>query len=178
MYALSTGCTLLLSGSMSDAVGSREIFLIGCFVQSVFSLGCGLALTGPQLVLARIVSGIATSFCLPSAMSLISENIPSGKMRNLAFAFMGGGQPIGFGLGIVIGGVLGDTIGWRWGFHTAAIANTLVFLLSMWQLPKRLTSRDDMWNRVIFGIDWFGAVTASAVLGVLSFALEYAALAC
>lgn len=37
---------------------------------------------------------------------------------------MAGGQPIGFGVGILVGGILTDTIGWRWGFYTAAIANT------------------------------------------------------
>lgn len=35
MYALSTGCTLLIFGAVSDAVGSRLIFLLGCFLQKM-----------------------------------------------------------------------------------------------------------------------------------------------
>ncbi|KAE8146900.1 major facilitator superfamily domain-containing protein [Aspergillus avenaceus] len=170
MYALATGCTLLISGAISDAVGSRPIFLIGCFLQSIFSMACGVAATGLQLILFRIISGIATSLCLPSAMSLISENFPAGKLRNLAFAFMGGGQPIGFGVGVLFGGIFTDTVGWRWGFHSAAIANTLAFLLSWTQLPRR--HKTVSWHMLGYGIDWIGAIAASTALGLLSYALS------
>ncbi|CAI7666496.1 unnamed protein product [Penicillium palitans] len=78
--------------------------------------------------------------CLPSAVSIVSENFSPGKLRNLAFSFIGGGQPIGFGLGMLMGGVCADTIGWRWGFHSAAIANRIAFLLSWWQLPQNTSS--------------------------------------
>ncbi|KAJ5184125.1 major facilitator superfamily domain-containing protein [Penicillium capsulatum] len=171
MYALATGCTLLISGAVSDAVGSRTVFLLGCFLQSIFCMACGLAQNGLQLILFRIVSGLATSLCLPSAMSIISENFPAGKLRNLAFACMGGGQPVGFGVGILLGGIFADTVGWRWGFHSAAIANTLAVLLSWWFLPRRAESRVS-WHMLVFGIDWIGAVLASAALGLLSYALS------
>lgn len=171
MYALATGCTLLISGAVSDVVGSRTIFLLGCFLQSIFCMACGLSQDGLQLILFRIVSGLATSFCLPSAMSIISENFPAGKLRNLAFAFMGGGQPVGFGVGVLLGGVFADTVGWRWGFHSAAIANTLAFVLSWWFLPNKKDVAIS-WNALVFGIDWMGALIASAALGLFSYALS------
>jgi MFS family permease len=172
MYALSTGCTLLLSGSISDVVGSIPVFLWGCFLQSIFCLACGIAQTGTQLIVFRIISGLATSLCLPSAMSIITENFGPGKLRNLAFAFMGGGQPIGFGVGVIAGGLFADTIGWEWGFHTAAIVNTIVFLLSLWQLPRKKDQNKSIpWHKLAFGIDWIGALTASVALGLFSYAL-------
>ncbi|EPS34800.1 hypothetical protein PDE_09764 [Penicillium oxalicum 114-2] len=170
MYALATGCTLLVFGAMSDAVGSRLIFLLGCFIQSIFCMACGLAADGTQFIAFRAVSGLATAMCLPSAVSIISENFPPGKLRNLAFSFMGGGQPVGFGVGILIGGVCADTIGWRWGFYTAAIANTVAFLLSWWQLPQGRQTRIN-WDMLFFGIDWVGAIVISVALGLLSWAL-------
>ena len=170
MYALATGCTLLIFGAVSDAVGSRLIFLLGCFFQSIFCMACGLADNSTQLIVFRVISGLATAMCLPSAMSIISENFSAGKLRNLAFAFMGGGQPIGFGVGILIGGVCADTIGWRWGFHSAAIANTLAFVLSWWQLPQ-YKERGIKWDFLFFGIDWLGAIVISAALALLSLAL-------
>lgn len=172
MYALATGCTLLVFGAMSDAVGSRLIFLLGCFIQSIFCMACGLAADGTQFIAFRAVSGLATAMCLPSAVSIISENFPPGKLRNLAFSFMGGGQPVGFGVGILIGGVCADTIGWRWGFYTAAIANTVAFLLSWWQLPRGRQTRIN-WDMLFFGIDWVGAIVISVALGLLSWALAY-----
>ncbi|PLB54884.1 MFS general substrate transporter [Aspergillus steynii IBT 23096] len=171
MYALSTGCTLLIFGAVSDAVGSRLVFLLGCFFQSIFCMACGLADDGTQLIVFRVMSGLATAMCLPSAMSIISQNFSAGKLRNLAFSFMGGGQPIGFGLGILIGGVCADTVGWRWGFHSAAIANTVAFLLSWWQLPQHKESRIK-WDFLFFGIDWLGAIVISAALALLSLGLS------
>ncbi|KAH0541696.1 hypothetical protein FGG08_003859 [Glutinoglossum americanum] len=172
MYALANGCTLLISGSLSDVVGSREIFLLGCFLQSIFSMACGLSQTGPQLIFFRILSGLATSLCLPSAVSLITENFLPGQLRNLAFALMGGGQPIGFGIGLTLGGVFADTLGWPWGFHTVAIINTVVLFLGIWQLPtKDKYAPPISWKRVAFGIDWIGALTASPSLALLSYVL-------
>lgn len=174
MYALSTGCTLLLSGSVSDVIGSREVFLVGCFMQSAFSLACGLSQTGTQLIVFRICSGLATSLCLPSAVSIITENFPPGKLRNLAFASMGGGQPIGFGIGIIVGGVFADSIGWQWGFHIVAIMNTCFFFLSVWGLPKRSEHAPPVsWSRLAFDIDWAGAIMASTSLALLSYVLAY-----
>lgn len=177
MYALATGCTLLIFGAVSDAVGSRPVFLLGCFFQSVFCMACGLAASGTQLIVFRVISGLATAMCLPSAVSIISENFSAGRLRNLAFSFMGGGQPIGFGLGILMGGICADTIGWRWGFHSAAIANTVAFLLSWWQLPQgRQTGI--RWNHLFFGIDWLGAIVVSTALALLSLALASVPLVC
>ncbi|PYI08580.1 MFS general substrate transporter [Aspergillus sclerotiicarbonarius CBS 121057] len=170
MYALGTGCTLLISGAMSDAAGNKILFLLGCFLQSVFSMACGLAQSGTELIIFRVVSGVAASLCLPSAMSIISEHFPAGKLRNFAFALMGCGQPIGFGVGILLGGIFADTVGWRRGFHSAAIANTPAFLLSWWQLPKSKEGSVS-WNHLVFGIDWIGAIAASAALAILSYAL-------
>ncbi|TEA17297.1 putative MFS-type transporter [Colletotrichum sidae] len=131
VYALTCGCTLLLSGAMADLFGARQLYLLGCFFQSVFTLACGLANTGTQLIVFRAFAGVAISMCLPSAVSIITHAFPSGKRRNIAFASMGGGQPIGFSVGLSVGGVFTDTIGWRWGFHMAAIINTVIFLIAL-----------------------------------------------
>lgn len=171
MYALATGCTLLIFGAVSDAVGSRLIFLLGCFFQSAFCMACGISNNGTQLVVFRVLSGLATAMCLPTAMSIVSENFAPGKLRNLAFSFIGGGQPIGFGLGMLMGGICADTIGWRWGFHTATIANTVAFLLSWWWLPRPKKS-GIKWNKLFFGIDWLGTIVISASLALLSLALS------
>ncbi|RDH30306.1 MFS general substrate transporter [Aspergillus welwitschiae] len=172
MFALGTGCTLLISGAISDAVGSKATLIAGCFLQSSFSMACGLARSGIQLIIFRIMSGVAASLCMPSAMSIIAEHFPSGKLRNLAFALMGSGQPIGFGVGLLLGGVFADTVSWRWGFYSAAIANTPVLLLSIWQLPGRNSEQQGIsWRNLFFGIDWIGALTASAALALLSYAL-------
>jgi len=169
IYALTCGCSLLLLGSIADVVGSRPMYLIGCLLQSVFTLACGLSRNGTQLIIFRALAGVAISFCLPSAVSIITNTFPTGKRRNAAFASMGGGQPIGFSLGLTLGGVFADSIGWRWGFYVAAMFNTIVFLLAIWGLPKNLDTGPVTWRRLVYDIDWVGAIIASTALAMMSY---------
>jgi MFS family permease len=170
MYALACGCTLLLLGSVADVVGSRPMYLTGCVLQSAFTLACGLSRTSTQLILFRALAGVAISFCLPSAVSIITSTFPEGKSRNLAFAAMGGGQPIGFSVGLTLGGVLSNTIGWRWGFYIAAMVNSVVFVVGVFGLPKVEKERStNILGRLKHDIDWVGIVLLSASTAMLSY---------
>lgn len=86
---------------------------------------------------------------------------------------MGGGQPVGFGLGLTLGGVLTGSVGWEWGFYVSAIINALVFVLSMWQLPEGVGKVDEAvtWKRLGNEVDWVGALIVSAALAMLSYIL-------
>ncbi|KAI9722833.1 MAG: hypothetical protein M1828_004399 [Chrysothrix sp. TS-e1954] len=168
IYALVCGCTLLISGSLSDVIGSRFTYLVGSFFQAVFSLACGLSQTGAQLIAFRACTGLAMSFCLPSATSLISTTLPSGRPRNVGFASMGGGQPLGFSLGLVLGGVFAQTIGWRWGFYLGAIFNLIFFAIAFFGLPKQSADSSAL-RGLKHKVDWVGACLATACLALLSY---------
>ena len=145
------------------------MYLTGCVLQSAFTLACGLSQNGTQLIVFRGLAGIAISFCLPSAVSIVTSTFPEGKSRNIAFASMGGGQPIGFSLGLTLGGVFSDTIGWRWGFHIAAIINTVVFVVGFFGLPKVDDRQTQIWSRLKTEIDWVGITIGSTSLAMLSY---------
>lgn len=179
IQALTCGCVLLLSGSIADALGSRFMYQVGSILQSFFTLGCGLARNANELIIFRGLSGIAIAFCLPSAVSIITSTL-HGKRRNYAFAAMGGGQPVGFSIGLTLGGVLTDSIGWRWGFHLAAIANSIICAVAFFGLPKSIDSVGggeagsiptwkQKWHRMQTEIDWIGAIIASTSLAMLSY---------
>ena len=148
------------------------MYLVGSFLQSIFTLACGLSRTSGELILFRGLAGIATSICLPSAVSIITNTFKTGKRRNVAFASMGSGQPIGASIGLTMGGVFADSIGWRWGFHIAAILNTIIFVVAIWGLPKNEESHGAVtWNRILNDIDWVGASISSTSLALLSYVL-------
>jgi len=150
------------------------MYLTGCVLQSGFTLACGLAQTPTQLIVFRAFAGVAISFCLPSAVSIITSTFPEGKSRNIAFASMGGGQPIGFSVGLTLGGVFSHTIGWRWGFYIAAIVNSAVFVIAFFGLPKvGVIQKDDIWHRLRTEIDWVGILIGSASLAMLSYSFAY-----
>lgn len=169
IYALTCGCSLILAGAVADVVGSRFMYLLGTFLQSVFTLACGLAQDSLQLIFFRGLAGVAIAFCLPSAVSLITAYFPHGQRRNLAFAAMGGGQPVGFSIGLTLGGVLADGPGWRVGFYIAAAFNTVLLVLALWYLPKPSEPDPMSFHRLRTEIDWPGALILSTCLGLLSY---------
>lgn len=167
VYSLTCGCTLLLLGSIADAFGSRPMYLAGCLFQTAFTLACGLSQTSAQIIAFRAFGGVASSFLLPSAVSIVSETFPNGKQRNMAFAFLGGSQPVGFSVGLLLGGVLPD---WRWGFYLASIVNGIVFALAFWVLPEKQEKNSNLWAHLKHEIDWVGIAIGSASVGLFSYA--------
>lgn len=145
------------------------MYLVGTLLQSVFTLACGLARTSTQLIVFRALAGVAISFCLPSAVSLIMTYFAAGRRRNIAFGAMGGGQPLGFSLGLTIGGVLTDKVGWRSGFYIAAGLNTILFILALFGLPAIRRTTPLSLERLKTEVDWVGAFLLSSSLALLSF---------
>ncbi len=76
---------------------------------------CGLAQNFGQLLLARVGVGVGEAGCTPAAHSLISDLVPKEK-RASALGFYALGIPVGTVLGMIIGGLLVDALGWRHAF--------------------------------------------------------------
>ncbi|CRL29079.1 Sucrose/H+ symporter, plant [Penicillium camemberti] len=178
-FTLACGCLLLPCGAVADVLGCRRSCLLGGLLQTASALGAGLAATSTQLILWRVIGGLAASFCLPGAIGAAGHVFPassSPRRRSIAFAAMGGGQPVGFGLGLVLGGVFSDTVGWRWGFYATAILNAAVLALAVWALPPAIDGvlKKELFSRVVHEIDWVGALLISACLALLSYELAVA----
>jgi MFS family permease len=171
VYALTAGCTLLIFGAIADVVGARNVWLAGSCLFAVFTLACGLAQTGTQFIAFRAVLGIAIAMCLPSSVSLITSAFERGTWRNVGFASMGVGQPLGYSLGLILGGVFTDTIGWRYGYYISGIINAFLVIGGFVGLPSVVTREGSRWQRLLHGIDWIGASCLSISLALLSFTL-------
>ena len=81
---------------------------------------------------------------------------------------MGLAQPLGFSLGLVLGGFFVDTIGWRVGWYMCAGAILLCFLVGLWTIPKDSLTQAPSWERLKADVDWTGATVATACLALLS----------
>ena len=170
IFALTAGCTLLAAGAIADVVGNRPVFLTGCGFLSAFTLGTSLARTGTQLIVFRALQGIAMSMCMPTSISLITNSFPPGRRRNMAFAFFGGGFPIGFALGLVLGGILVDFISWRFGYYISCVINVLMFVGAFFSLSApEATEHQNLRKRLLKDIDWIGITIASACIAMLSY---------
>jgi MFS family permease len=171
IYGLTCGCSLIPIGSIADVIGSGPVYLFGCVFLSLSFLACGLASTGTELIVFRGFQGVAASCCLPTAISILTEIFPQGRQQTRGMAILGAAQPLGFSAGLFLGGVLVDSIGWRWGWYIASILSTIVFGVVFRAVPRQKQMSPDTWRRLACGIDWIGALIASACLGLLSYVL-------
>ena len=84
---------------------------------------------------------------------------------------MGAGQAFGFCVGLVLGGLFVDTIGWRAGYYMCAATNVAFALVSFWSVPKDKQESHNVMRRLQGELDWVGAAMISTSLGLLSYVL-------
>lgn len=165
---------LLIAGSVADIVGPRSVELSGIFLLGIFTLACGFAETGVQLVLFRALQGIAMAMHLPASVAIIAGAVPPGKTRNVAFACLGLSQPLGFSVGLVLSGIIIEKANWNVGFYLSGAAILVAFGISFWVLPNPSTSSVDsrsIWRKMWNDIDWIGGTIASGGLAILAYVL-------
>jgi MFS family permease len=170
VYGLTVGSTLLLAGAVADVVGARLVDLVGCTLLGIFTLACGLSRTGIQLVLFRAFQGVATAMHLPCSVSLTTQFVPSGKYRNIGFACLGLSMALGFSFGLVLGGILVDTIGWRAGYYIAGGAMLAQSAAGIKVIPP-VTKPQNLISKLLYDIDWLGAMIACTSLAMFSYVL-------
>lgn len=116
-----------------------RLIAIAMAVWSAMTALCGFAGSYAQLLLARIGVGVGEAGCTPPAHSLITDIAPPEK-RARAFAIYQLGPPIGGLIGMVLGGILADTIGWRNAFIVVGLPGiVLAFIVTLLlRDPRRL----------------------------------------
>ncbi len=166
-YILTYGGFLLLGGRLGDLFGHRRLFLAGITLFTLASLACGLANSQGLLVSARAVQGIggavASAVSLSLMMNLFTEQGDRAKaMGVFGFVAAGGGS-----IGVLLGGILTDSINWHWIFLVNFPIGVLVVLLSLRLLPGERASAAVSIRRLDVG----GAVTVTASLMLAVYAI-------
>jgi EmrB/QacA subfamily drug resistance transporter len=164
-YLLTFGGFLLLGGRLGDLYGHRRLFLSGITLFTAASLACGLATSQEFLVAARAVQGvggaIASAVSLSLMMNLFTEPADRAKaMGVFGFVASGGGS-----IGVLLGGVLTDTLDWHWIFLVNLPIGVAVVLLSLRLLPGRQGEAGTG------KLDIAGAVTVTASLMLAVYAI-------
>lgn len=115
-YTLFFGGFLLLGGRAADLIGRRRLFIAGLLVFGLTSLVAGLAQTPDQLIVMRAVQGLGGAMLSPAAFAILTVTFAHGRERNIAMGIWGGLAGLGGTLGVIAGGLLVDSLSWRWVF--------------------------------------------------------------
>jgi EmrB/QacA subfamily drug resistance transporter len=164
-YALTFGGFLLLGGRMGDLLGRRKLFMAGLALFAVSSLLCGLSVSSGMLIAMRLVQGAAGAVLSPSVFSIVLVTFREGAERNKALGILGGIAGSGAAIGVLLGGILTEYVGWEWIFFV----NVPIGLGALALVPRyvRESRADDLARH----FDAAGAVTVTASLMLFVFGL-------
>ncbi|KAJ7359135.1 major facilitator superfamily domain-containing protein [Mycena albidolilacea] len=168
VYALSYGCLLLFFGRLGDIFGGRIMFLGGSIWFSLWSLAAAFAPTSGAFIGFVAALGVGAAANTPSGIGLLSASFPPGPKRNNAYGVLGAGQPLGFILGLILGGVLTQSRAtWRAVFYMQSGLGLVFVILGFLFLAKPPPSG----RYYTKGVDWGGAILSAAGIGMLTYSL-------
>jgi EmrB/QacA subfamily drug resistance transporter len=115
-YALTSAIFVISAARVGDRFGRRRVFSLGLALFTLASAACGVAATPTQLVIARLVQGVAAALMTPNVLSLIGV-LYTGPDRLRALSVYGTVMGLAAVGGQLIGGVLMSVdpagLGWR-----------------------------------------------------------------
>ena len=134
-FALFYATLALPIARLAERSNRAKIVAISAIVWSAFTALCGAAHSFAQLFLARVGVGVGEAGCTPASQSLISDYVPREK-RASAMALFSLGIPAGSLVGMALGGLVADSLGWRMSFALVGIPGVLLGILTYFTLPE------------------------------------------
>ncbi|CAN5636593.1 MFS transporter [soil metagenome] len=162
-YLVAMAAVQPLGGSLGDRYGRRRIFLAGLSLFLVATVVAALAWRIEVLIVARIVQAIGGASAIPNGTALVRSLVPPAR-QGRAFGKIGAGIAVAAALGPPVGGVLTDTLGWRWIFAANILLISPALVLGL-RLPA---------DRILSGTGRFdlrGAALLTSGLVTLAFSL-------
>ena len=155
-YAVTLAALILMAGALADRYGRRLVFAVGVVVFSVASFLCGAAWNVATLDIARALQGVGGAALFATALALIGAEY-SGPERAGAIAVWGSTVGLAVAAGPLLGGIITDSLGWRWVFFVNVPVGAFAFTVA---LRKVRESRDPNAR----GTDVAGLLSFSAAL--------------
>src|SRR5437763_10989081 len=135
-YTLVFGGFLLLGGRAADLLGRQRLFIAGVALFSVASLVNGVATSSGMLIGGRALQGLGRALVSPAALSIVTTTFAEGRERTQALGVWSAIAAGGGAVGLVLGGLLTETLSWRWIFFINLPIGVAAILLSLRFIPE------------------------------------------
>jgi EmrB/QacA subfamily drug resistance transporter len=136
-YLIAFGGLLLLSGRIGDLIGQRRVFLVGLGVFTGASVLCALSQSQGLLIGARFVQGVGGALTSAVILGMIVTMFPEPREQAKAIGVYTFVAVAGGSVGLLLGGVLTETINWHWIFFVNVPIGVATALLAIRLVPDR-----------------------------------------
>ncbi|HVV04708.1 MAG TPA: DHA2 family efflux MFS transporter permease subunit [Puia sp.] len=164
-YAVANVIILPMSGWLGDRFGRKNYFITSILIFTLASFLCGHAHSLSELVIFRIVQGLAGGGLLSTAQAILMETWPREEL-GMATALFGLGAVVGPTVGPTIGGYITDHFKWPYIFYVnIPVGAIAAFFVSTFvkESPRYAKGKP---------IDWWGILLLAIGVGSLQVVLE------
>jgi len=134
-YLLTTAVLLIPMSRLADQYGRVRFYLMGIAIFALGSLLAALSINGAWLIGSRIVQGAGGALMIATAAAITTAAFPPNE-RGRALGINVMAVYIGLSVGPPLGGLLVDSLGWRWIFFINLPIGLMVFLWGSMMLPQ------------------------------------------
>jgi DHA2 family multidrug resistance protein len=162
-YIVASTVFMPLTGYFTDRLGQKRYMLLATGGFVISSVLCGIAFNLSEIVLFRIAQGISGAALAPLSQTIMTSLYPP-EQRGRAMAMWGMGVMLGPVLGPTLGGWLTEMFSWRWTFFINLPVGIMAMLLAARYLPDSPKRERTM--------DWTGFILLGLAVGALQFVLD------
>jgi EmrB/QacA subfamily drug resistance transporter len=155
IYLIAYATLVVTGGRLGDIYGTKSVFIVGVIGFTLTSLWCGLAQSGPELIVARLTQGATAALMVPQVLATL-HLLFSDSARNRAFGVYGIVLGLAGAAGFALGGVLVTSdiagLGWRVVFFVN-VPFGLFIAAAAWRImpsaPRRPGTRLDISGAIV-----------------------------
>ncbi|MCJ0902635.1 MDR family MFS transporter [Rhodococcus sp. ARC_M6] len=164
---LATAASTPIWGKLADLFNKKMLVQTSIVIFVVGSVIAGAAHNVPLLLGARVIQGIGMGGLTALVVAIIGTIIPP-RDRGRYSGYMGAAMAVSMSGGPILGGVIVDTVGWRWCFYVCVPLAVIALFLLQRTLHVETVKKDNV------SIDWLGATLLTAGVSVLLIWVSFA----
>jgi EmrB/QacA subfamily drug resistance transporter len=135
VYMLALGAFMVPGGRIGDIFGRRRTLLAGIALFGSASVLCALAPSATLLIAFRALQGIGAALIFPVSVSVLTNAFPAARASH-AIGLAYGTAGLGNAAGPLIGGLLTETVGWRWIFWLNVPLTLVALAIGAWSITE------------------------------------------
>ncbi len=163
-YLLALAAVIPLSGWISERFDAKRVWMGSIVLFLAGSVLCGLSSSAGELIAFRVLQGFGGGLIMPVGITLLTQ-AAGPKRVGRVMSIVGVPMLLGPVLGPVLGGLIVDSVSWRWIFFVNVPVG-LVALLLAWRVLTPGTTGD------AGKLDWIGFLLGSPGVALIVFGLS------